>query len=591
MSRVKVCVAALALAAVVPAGARAADEPWTLKSAAGRLAFHPEISHALGIQVGANAPADKHGRTVTTFEASGRLELRAAGPRFKDIGSGELRLSSTGVLRLGSTDVPLDGITLQRGLEERTLSLVANDGRILFWADHMHFLVDRDRGQIRLFNLDLRLAPEAARALGDERYADMSVAVMELAGSVTIPAFQDEPDGACTNPNWGLPDNDASMINVDEVEQVASEPATGRIAVAPSSTVGNVGATDVPWYEKFSGNFPPYNNDQHPFLVWNMYRLVNGVMEQIGISPLKHAFLTINFNCACSEGHVLWVGCQDTYAVLNNDSVFDITPRNEVTAFSGVWKRCGSIFDPDCNGVEDSPPPRNGPMDRRMAVATSDLGVPGAVYYMDSWYIVRDDTNIFNQGWRTITPHVVGNTWLFTPLGNMNIGTVLDQWVNPGNPGPNAQSVPIVTSLGHLRLVMKAFDLGGGQWRYEYGLQNYDFDPRIKSFSVPLPPGVTVTNPGFHDPDQDAGNNWTATIGSGAITWTAPTDAAAQDYDSLFNFRFTVNASPTAAGGTVVKMKVQEAKIWTLSEAIVGPGTPTASRSSVPRASAGSPRR
>jgi hypothetical protein len=215
-------------------------------------------------------------------------------------------------------------------------------------------------------------------------------------------------------------------------------------------------------------------------------------------------------------------------------------------------------------------------MDRRMAVATSDLGVPGAVYYMDSWYIVRDDTNIFNQGWRTITPHVVGNTWLFNPLGNMNVGTVLDQWVNPANPGPNAQSVPIVTSLGHLRLVMKAFDLGGGQWRYEYGLQNYDFDPRIKSFSVPLPPGVTVTNPGFHDPDQDAGNNWTVTIGKSAVTWTAPTAAAAQDYDSLLNFRFTVNASPTAPSGAVVKMKVQEAKTWTLSEAIVGPGTPTA---------------
>jgi hypothetical protein len=87
-----------------------------------------------------------------------------------------------------------------------------------------------------------------------------------------------------------------------------------------------------------------------------------------------------------------------------------------------------------------------------------------------------------------------------------------------------------------------------------------------------------VTNPGFHDPDQDAGNDWTVTVGASAVTWTAPTDAAAQDYDSLFNFRFNVNASPTAASGTVVKMKVQEAKIWTLSEAIVGPGTPTAPR-------------
>ena len=58
MSRVKLCVAALALAAVVPAGpALAADEAWTLKAATGRIAFHPEMSQSLGIRVDVNAPA------------------------------------------------------------------------------------------------------------------------------------------------------------------------------------------------------------------------------------------------------------------------------------------------------------------------------------------------------------------------------------------------------------------------------------------------------------------------------------------------------------------------------------------------------
>jgi hypothetical protein len=269
------------------------------------------------------------------------------------------------------------------------------------------------------------------------------------------------------------------------------------------------------------------------------------------------------------------VGCNDTYGTGNNDSLFDLTTRQEITAFTGVWKRCGSIFDPDCNNVENNPPPRANPMDRRMAVATADLATPGATYYLDSWYIVRDDTNIFNQGWRTLTPHPIGGgIWDFTPLGPMNIGVVLDQWVNPSNPGPNAQSVAINTNLGRLRLVAKAFDLGGGLWRYEYGLQNYDFDPRIKGFTVPLPPGVSVTNPGFHDPDQDAGNNWSATVTPNAITFQAPSAAASQDYDSLFNFRFTVNAAPTAAGGTVVSMRPQEVRM-TVTGAVIGPGTPT----------------
>jgi len=239
-----------------------------------------------------------------------------------------------------------------------------------------------------------------------------------------------------------------------------------------------------------------------------------------------------------------------------------------------VWKRCGSIFDPDCNGVENSPPPRSNPMDRRMAVATADFGVVGATYYIDAWYIVRDDTNIFNQGWRTITPHFTSGIWKFDPYGPMNIGVVIDQWVNPANPGPNAQSVPINTSLGRLRLVAKAFDLGGGQWRYEYGVHNFDFDPRIKSFTVPLPAGVSVTNPGFHDPDQDPSNDWTATITPNSITFQAPTAAATQDYDSLFNFRFTVNAAPSAAGGTVVSLRAQEVRM-SVTSAVVGPGAPT----------------
>ena len=57
---------------------------------------------------------------------------------------------------------------------------------------------------------------------------------------------------------------------------MAKDPPSGTpilIAVAPSATLKNVGVTDIPWHGKFSGNFPPYNNDQHPYLAWNMYRL------------------------------------------------------------------------------------------------------------------------------------------------------------------------------------------------------------------------------------------------------------------------------------------------------------------------------
>ena len=569
MTRMKACLLALALMAVA-GGAWAGDETWQLEAARGKVGVLPDVAGNLGISVQPSLGPDSYYRIVTPFEAAGRLELRAPGSLFRDVGDGELRITSTGVLRLRDTEIPLQGLTLQRGPDERTLAVVAG-GSILFIADHMHFKVDRVSGQIRMFNLDLRLAPEAARALGDERLVDVAVAVLELEGKVAIPAGSvEQVDGACTNPNWGLPDVDAQMTAIGSIQQVAS--LGGLVAVTPSASLMNVGTTDVPWYSKFSGNFPPYGNDQHPYLIWDMYRLSNGVLEQIGASPMKHAFLTINSGCGCSSGNIMWVNCSDTYGVGNNDSINDLTTRPEVTAFTGVWQRCGSIFDPDCNGVPNSPPPRVDAMDRRMAVAVADLQTPGATYFFDSWYIARDDTNIFNTiAWRPVTPSCSGSTCTFIP-GSFNLGPVIDQWINPGNPGPNAQSVSVTTVLGKLRVAVKAFDLGGGMWRYEYGVQNFDFDPRIKSFSVPLPVGVVASNPGFHDPDQNAANNWTASITAGDITWTAPNEAAAQDFGTLYNFRFTANAVPSSASGSTVVMKVQEAKVWKLGPAVLGPG-------------------
>jgi hypothetical protein len=570
----KVCLLALAFVAAVGTS-WAADETWQLESARGRIGFHTDLIRDLGISVEPALGVDAAQRLTTSFEATGRMELRAPGSLFSDIGDGELHMTSNAVLHLRDTEIPLQGLTLQRGLDERTLAVVAG-GRILFTADHMHFKVDRTTGQVRMFNLDLRLALETAQALGNERLVDVAVAVMELEGIVKIPAGSVEvQEGACTNPNWGLPDVDAQMTAIGGIQQVGS--LGGLVAIAPSASLMNVGTTDIPWYSKFSGNFPPYNNDQHPFLVWDMYRLSNGVMEQIGVSPLKHAFLTINSGCGCNSGNIMWVGCGDTYGVGNNDSITDLTLRNEITAFTGVWQRCGSIFDPNCTGTFHSPPARADAMDRRMAVAVADLTTPGATYYFDDWYIARDDTNIFNTiSWRPATPSCSGSSCTFG-LGSFNLGAVVDQWVNPSNPGPNAQSVSVNTVLGQLRVVVKAFDLGGGMWRYEYGVQNFNFDPKIRSFTVPLPAGVVASNPGFHDPDQNAANNWTATIGAQDITWNAPDAGSAQDFGTLYNFRFTANALPSAPSATTVTMRVQEAKVWKLGPAIVGPGTSTTS--------------
>jgi hypothetical protein len=44
-----------------------------------------------------------------------------------------------------------------------------------------------------------------------------------------------------------------------------------------------------------------------------------------------------------------------------------------------------------------------------------------------------------------------------------------------------------------------------GVWHYEYALYNQNLDRAIQSFSVPLGPGVNISNIGFHAPRQEPG--------------------------------------------------------------------------------------
>jgi len=568
-------------ASLVSVAPSAFAEFWPARSGTGRIALHADLVRTLGIAAPSAVP-DTAGRLAIPIRLAGDLELFAPRSLFRDLAGGEIRIESPAALRLGGTSVALQGVTLKRGSEERTVTLVGADGRALFEGDHMHFDVDREAGRVRMFNIDLRLTAESAALLGEARYAGIAVGVLELSLDAAIPPGEaPQPTESCSSPVWGAPSNDVELFDIGAVQQVAREGTfpTGRIAVVPAANLRNVGTTDVPWYAKFSGAFPPYGNDQHPFLVWNMYRIANGALEQIGRSPLKHAFLTLNTSCGCGSGHVLFVSCEDTYGSSTNDSVQNLGPREELSAHTGIWQRCGSLFDPDCDGVANPAPPRATVMDRRMAVAESDLRTAGAAYFVDAWYVVRDDVNIFNtMGHRRVTP-TGGATWTFSLSGNpYTSGPVIDEWVDPAAPGPAAESVLVETAFGRVKVAVRATDLGEGQWRYDYAVMNLDFDSRLEAFSVPLPAGAVPRNAGFHDADRDAANDWTATVTDDRITWTAPSEAAAQDYSTLLSFRFAVNAIPSAVGGASVKLAPVENRTLVIEPALLGPGTATRRR-------------
>src|SRR5512133_2484406 len=115
----------------------------------------------------------------------------------------------------------------------------------------------------------------------------------------------------------------------------------------------------------------------------------------------------------------------------------------------------------------------------------------------------------------------------------------------------------------------------------------------MQSFSVPVGPGVNVSNIGFHAPPQEPGwpndctfNNqgysstpWTVDQTAGSITWEAETFAQNQNanairWGTLYNFRFDADQPPQTANATPGFFKT-ESPMTVEIQAPEGNGTPT----------------
>jgi hypothetical protein len=247
-------------------------------------------------------------------------------------------------------------------------------------------------------------------------------------------------------------------------------------------------------------------------------------------------------------------------------------PRSEIVPATGVWGRCGSIFDPNCTGSEQSN--GNDSWTQRLKTRESQIDPAanaGATYLFESWYIAREDINIYNSmATVTGTPHYSSNQWSFNSQANYKLGPAIDRWVSPTSPPANAKNTELAATEGHAKVAVKATDLGNGSWRYDYAVENLDFaravvqapqngpDPHVvsnrgfNSFSVPIPAGATVTATAFRDGDVDSTNNWTTTSNGGRVLWTAVGRTATAntpskptlDWGTLYSFSVTVNRAP-----------------------------------------------
>ncbi|MHC5211267.1 MAG: hypothetical protein ACYTG2_11160 [Planctomycetota bacterium] len=322
----------------------------------------------------------------------------------------------------------------------------------------------------------------------------------------------------------------------------------GRAGLSMATTSCNVGDEQVDWLAPMA--------EEHPGITQSLYRMQGNRFEQVGTAWVKHGFFALaNSQCTpCQggspQGKFLGIGCSDTYGTNNNGNRTYLGPRDEWNPHTASWEACGSFFDGvpvDCQRDENGS--GFGPVDHRLEAFDYDLGLSGATYFYESNYLVAGDTNkINNIGSRECTMNWTGSAWSFsTPSagsGNPLIeGPAIDRY------GDMRTVVSLAPDDGRVVLAVKTEDLGGGLWRYEYALFNWDLDRKVRSFTVPNCGNATDFY--FHDIDDQAANDWMPTTSAGNLTWTFPDVflgghkvAGPLGFATLYNFGFTSNAAP-----------------------------------------------
>ena len=171
------------------------------------------------------------------------------------------------------------------------------------------------------------------------------------------------------------------------------------------------------------------NNNQHPVIAENMFRLKGGRIEQLGQAWVKHGFASANSSyCQTCQtpGTQLWigVGCSDPYGNQQNGVQTDLAPKSEVNAATGY-------FPIPYNGTPAIPPVTG----RRLQARHVDLDPTlnaGAIYFIEVQYVAPGDIghNFNNASYRrvNVTPNGTSYNISFT-------GTYPTQAQKAGDPG------------------------------------------------------------------------------------------------------------------------------------------------------------
>lgn len=359
---------------------------------------------------------------------------------------------------------------------------------------------------------------------------------------------------------------DVTIIYLNGISNYGS--SGGIRGYSLGTTSCNVGTEPLNWCNDngAAGCGDGTTDEDHPVIAQNLYRLRSGRFEQIGMSWLKHGFLSTNStdtNCgpSCQSPPLgsdqLGVGCTDAYGSGLNGST-PLGKRSEVDATTGAFLYPYTQVSPGTL------------YDQRIKVAEADLDPGGSdLYWMEGQYVAPDDAatgNGFNNASYasvTVSP------------GSFNIGfssaTVREKTALYGWQVADAGvEIANVDFTSHGSSIVERFEVArritppavahqgpGPIWHYEIVVRNMNSDRAARVLRIEIP-GATISGAGFHDIDHHSGEpydttDWTIdTTTPGVVEWStdesfANSNANALRWATTFTFWFDVDQDPSAA--------------------------------------------
>ena len=327
------------------------------------------------------------------------------------------------------------------------------------------------------------------------------------------------------------------------------------MAYAIGTTSCNIGTQQLEWFAA--------PDNRHPFIPMNAFRYRGGRFEQIGMAWGKHGFTalqqTLCGTCqASSTGNYLGIGCSDPYSSGLNGGQSGLGARHEINAATGAFPGTYNSGMPSAAAT----------IGRRLQINANDLNPSlnsGATFVFEAQYVHQQDAaagnKMNNASYRTFTVGALsGGAYALTLTGpTIQQKPAIEAWplVDTNASIANAD----VPNDGRFIAGVSVRNNGNGTWRYEYAVHNLNSDRAGRSFSIPVPAGVTITNVGFkdinyHSGDPSSPTDWTSTVGSGGVTWTGGTfsvsaNSNALRFATMYNFWFDANRPPQAAVATI----------------------------------------